>query len=131
MNQSKRRELVLVVPTFLIVLVIAIGIWSLQQPTARAGSTQPDMPPLEWAPQNADVQQQALLEQGGSDNISDWSILFEDDFEDGIAPSDWQNSSEGTTGEYKWGTRAVSNTINTTSVNSAWAIGGGQVGRGT
>ncbi len=133
MNNSGHRGIVYAIPTFLIILIVTIAVWSFTRPTVNAGSPPPDVPNFEGEPFSAVFPQPELLTQTTIAEPaikSDWTILLEDGFESGISPLTWINLSAGSSGDYKWETRDVTNALDANSVKSAWCVGGGQDGGG-
>jgi hypothetical protein len=114
-------------------LLALVAAWLRPSLAARGGDPPPDLPAFEGEPvsetfaapdlaaRQADIPQQA---QG-------WTVVLDEDFENGIDTGIWLNvDRDGTeNGEYKWGTRAVDNPLNSGD-ESAWAVGGGANGSG-
>lgn len=127
MNPFKQRRAVLIVPTFLLVLVLAIVALSLRQPAVSA-SPPPDAPQFVGEPYTAVLdlpQPPQATEEAAAPAVpqADWQVVFSEDFEGVNWDADWLNLSLVDTSPYKYGTVAVNNPLDSSSQRVAWAVG--------
>ncbi len=112
-------------------LLLLMGLlWLYPGATAAGpGAPPPDLPAFEGQTVAVDYTVAELAKRTAeprSRTESGWNIVLDEDFESGINSGTWLNVDRNGTqdGEYKWGTRAVDNTIAGGAL-SAWGVGGG------
>ena len=126
MKLSSLRGVKYLAPVSLFIIILIVGALSLQQQAANADSPPPDVPDFEGEQTN-----NTLVKAGKPANApisvdapqEGWVTIFEADFEnDATWENQWWNISQSSVG-YKYGTRAIDNTLDPSSTKVAWAVG--------
>jgi hypothetical protein len=116
----------------LVIIMVAVVSVRMGVGAARSDFPPPDLPQFEGIPVSVQfaIDTFEAVVQPRSSFQSGWTILIEEDWEDGLDSNLWLTiDRDGTqSGDYRWGVRVFDNPV-AGGTQSAWSIGSGQNGQ--
>jgi hypothetical protein len=131
MKPSKIRGVKYIAPVSVIAIIIVVAALSFRLPAAGANPPPHDVPNFEGEPVYdtlINISEPVRIISVVDNPQADWVTIFEEDFEDDNWEQQWLNVSQSGEG-YKYGTRAMTNTLDPFSSKSAWAVGASPEGK--